>query len=226
MRRTRRETAEEPKEATAPPADDPAEVPSLTTPEAEAERLEVVRLAEAIERIRAAMPDKQATAAGVAHGAGASAAMAGDLSGEPSEEVIREALEAEVRRTFAEGALEVAVRQLRSAVVRWRLAIDASLVPAAVAVEAILARHAASRPTMQRQASREASEQMAKLPPGTMLAGGWRAPAELAWQAEMERLELLRSRLRAVRPSLAAWAPEDTEGLWRAVRLARSGPYE
>lgn len=49
---------------------------------------------------------------------------------------------------------------------------------------------------------------------------------ELAWQAEMERLELLRSRLRAVRPSLAAWAPEDTEGLWRAVRLARSGPYE
>ena len=79
---------------------------------------------------------------------------------------------------------------------------------------------------MQRQASREASEQMAKLPPGTTLAGGWRAPAELAWQAEMERLELLRSRLRAVRPSLAAWAPEDTEGLWRAVRLARSGPYE
>ena len=27
-------------------------------------------------------------------------------------------------------------------------------------------------------------------------------------------------------PELATEAEEDTEGLWRAVRLARSGPYE
>ena len=234
MRKTRREAAESQQEAAvamvetaAPPPADPAdEIPSLATEAAEAARLEVVRLAGVEDRLRELIREADGTAVGYARGAGTSAAMAGDLSGEPDAETIRAALEVEVRRAYAEGALEAVHRWLFAAVHAWRAAIGEALGPAAVAIETAIYRHAASEGAMREACSREYGASMNTMPPGGQMTRGWIPNAEAEWQAERDRLALVRTHLRTIWPALATWKPEDPASLRTIVRAARLGPLE
>ena len=118
-------------------------------------------LAQAIcveDRLRERIREADGTSTGYARAGGTSAAMAGDLSGEPDSETIRSALEVEIRRAYAEGALEKVHRALKRAVRAWQLAIHAALIPARNTVEAKVRRHAAREAEVRRQASGETSE--------------------------------------------------------------------
>ena len=233
MRKTRREAAESQQEAAvamvetaAPPPADPAdEIPSLATEAAEAARLEVVRLADVEERLRERIREADGTSTGYARAAGTSAAMAGDLSGEPDPETIRSALEVEIRREYAEGALEEVHRALKRAVRAWQLAIHAALIPARNTVEAKVRRHAAREAEVRRQASGETSDLLASMPTGSTLSTAWRPAAVAEWQAEGERLEEVRARLLAVMPALASWRPDDPASLRNVISQARRGVF-
>ena len=152
--------------------------------------------------------------------------MAGDLSGEPDPETIRAALEVEIRRAYAEGALEAVHRWMFAAVHAWRAAIGEALGPAAVAIETAIYRHAASEGAMREACSREYGASMNTMPPGGQMTRGWIPNAEVEWQAERDRLALVRTHLRTIWPALATWKPEDPASLRTIVRAARLGPLE
>lgn len=192
----------------------PDPMPTLATEEAETARRELLRVADAMDAAREAMPEADVTPESMAHGAAVSAAMAGTYSPILPADLVPDAVAVPIRRAY-----------LRARASAWRLAIDAAMGEAGRAVDAAIAKHNEAKVNAMMGASREATEAMAHLPFGVSITHRWEAPSSVAWRAEAERLMSERTRLLGIHPALATWDLATPEGLARIVGLARRGPF-
>jgi len=203
----------------------PDPMPTLATEEAETARRELLRVADAMDAAREAMPEADVTPESMAHGAAVSAAMAGTYSPILPADLVPDAVAVPIRRAYLTGLLEVLTRDLRARASAWRLAIDAAMGEAGRAVDAAIAKHNEAKVNAMMGASREATEAMAHLPFGVSITHRWEAPSSVAWRAEAERLMSERTRLLGIHPAFATWDLATPEGLARVVGLARRGPF-